>query len=381
VGTDRLHYQVISPNDQRIQVRTAVLEAMKGKLQIQIPSDFTGSADEYGQAADKEVLPITAKPVVVDGFTPPTAASHPGGVVIALRNISPPLSLTDIGTRLDNQRLSSSASSTAAIQYVVEGPGDPSKPTNFAVVVGWNPEVSYDADEGKWADGLAQPLWGLAKDAVNHPPSFEQETNFDPQVAGEMQQAAFKALTFSIIAIMIYIWVRFGNLKYGTATVIALLHDTVFTLAAMGFAHYISDYWHHNFLQIEPFRINLTVVAGILTIMGYSMIDTIVVFDRIRENRGRYGHLNRMVINDAINQTLSRTLLTCGTTIMTVSFMYFLGGAGIHGFTFVLLVGILVGTYSSVAIAAPLLLWGRDKQTPGTGIMRAPVASMPRANI
>ena len=88
--------------------------------------------------------------------------------------------------------------------------------------------------------------------------------------------------------------------------------------------------------QLEPFRINLTVVAGILTIMGYSMIDTIVVFDRIRENRGKYGHVSRQVINDAINQTLSRTLLTAGTTTITVAIMYFLGGQGIHGFTFVL---------------------------------------------
>jgi SecD/SecF fusion protein len=94
--------------------------------------------------------------------------------------------------------------------------------------------------------------------------------------------------------------------------------------------------------------------------MGYSMIDTIVVFDRIRENRGKYGHLSRMVVNDAVNQTLSRTLLTAGTTTMTVAFMYFLGGSGIHGFTFVLLIGILVGTYSSVAIAAPILLLGAE---------------------
>jgi SecD/SecF fusion protein len=120
-------------------------------------------------------------------------------------------------------------------------------------------------------------------------------------------------------------------------------------------------------LLIEPFRINLTVVAGILTIMGYSMVDTIVVFDRIREIRGKYGHLSRHVINDAINQTLSRTLLTCGTTIVTVSVMYIAGGPGIHGFTFVLLVGILVGTYSSVAIAAPLLLVGAAKEAARAG--------------
>ena len=105
---------------------------------------------------------------------------------------------------------------------------------------------------------------------------------------------------------------------------------------------------------------------AILTIAGYSINDTIVVFDRIRENRGKFGHLNRQVINDAINQTLSRTLLTAGTTIITVSFMYFMGGPGIHGFTFVLLVGILVGSYSSVAIAAPLLLLGKEAATVGS---------------
>jgi SecD/SecF fusion protein len=378
VGTDQLHYQVVVPNDKRQEVRDAVLTAMKGQLQLQLPSEFGGAAAEYRDAMGKQVLPIT-KSFAVDGYTPPAAAEHPGGVAIVLRNISPPLSVEEITRRLDNQRLSSSSNATGSVQYVVQSPGDPTKPTAFAVVVGWNPAVAYDVDVGKWANELAQPLWNLATDAVNHPPSFEQETNFDPQVAGEMQQDAFLALTFSIVGIMIYIWVRFGNLKYGTATVVALLHDTAFTLAALGFAHYISQYWSHNFLQIEPFRINLTVVAGILTIMGYSMIDTIVVFDRIRENRGRYGRLDRMVINDAINQTLSRTVLTCGTTIMTVSFMYFLGGAGIHGFTFVLLIGILVGTYSSVAIAAPLLLWGREREP--TGVMRATVGQVPKANV
>ena len=94
------------------------------------------------------------------------------------------------------------------------------------------------------------------------------------------------------------------------------------------------------------------------------MLDTIVVFDRIRENRGRYGHITRKVINDSVNQTLSRTLLTAGTTIIMVAVMYIFGGTGIHGFTFVLLVGILFGTYSSVAIAAPILLIGSGEEIP-----------------
>ena len=383
VGTDRLHYQVVSPNDEREQVRNAVLDAMQGRLQIQLPSDFEGANQDYRDAVDKQILPI-AKTNISVRFLYPAGCGYP-----SRRSGSRSEEHFPASVRAGSFK-SEWTTSACPVRHRRQGrcimwstlPGDPSKPTDFAVVVGWNQEVSYEADQGKWADELAQPLWGLVKDAVNHPPSFEQETNFDPQVAGEMQRDAFLALTFSIIAIMIYIWVRFGNLKYGTATVIALLHDTVFTLAAIGFAHYIAERWHANFLQIEPFRINLTVVAGILTIMGYSMIDTIVVFDRIRENRGKYGHLNRNVINDAINQTLSRTILTCGTTIMTVSFMYFLGGAGIHGFTFVLLVGILVGTYSSVAIAAPLLLLGREKPPTGaTGVVRLPAGPPARASV
>jgi SecD/SecF fusion protein len=365
VGTDQLHYEVVTPNIDRTAVKQTVLAAMQGDLQIQLASQFDKSQNDISAARGDVVLPIMDSSFSVNGFTPSAVADHVGGVAVVLRNISPPLSPDQIRQRLDSARLSASGEETGgeSIGYAVQAPTPADQPTNFAVVVAWNPSVSYSADQAKWNDELATPIWQLARQAISSPPTFEKETNFDPQVAGEMQRDAIMALAFSIAAIMVYIWVRFGNLTYGTATVVALIHDTVFTLAALGFAHYIAAAWPHNFLQIEPFRINLTVVAGVLTIMGYSMIDTIVVFDRIRENRGKFGHLNRQVINDAINQTLSRTLLTAGTTIATVSFMYFMGGAGIHGFTFVLLIGILVGTYSSVAIAAPMLLWHREKSS------------------
>jgi SecD/SecF fusion protein len=189
--------------------------------------------------------------------------------------------------------------------------------------------------------------------------------NVDASVAGDTQRDAAIAMVMSLLFIMAYVWVRFGNLKYGTATVVALLHDVLFCIAAIGFAHLLSGNALGEALQLQPFRINLTIIAAILTIMGYSMLDTIVVFDRIREIRGKYGHVSATVIDDAINQTLSRTLLTAGTTIVSVAIMYFIGGEGIHGFTFVLFVGILAGTYSSIAIASPLLLiGGREDEAP-----------------
>ncbi len=268
----------------------------------------------------------------------------------------------------------------ASRPFEVVSPRGAEQLTDTVVVLTSDPNLPYDLGKSNaepaekerqaaiWRDSLVGPLWGVINDAVNHPAELQQVKNFDASVAADTQKDALVALTLSVLVIMAYIWIRFGNLKYGTATVVAMLHDVLFTVAALGFAHLLANNWFGDLLRLDPFRINMTVVAGILTIMGYSMIDTIVVFDRIRENRGKYGHVSRQVINDAVNQTLSRTLLTAGTTIIMVAIMYFLGGEGIHGFTFVLLVGILVGTYSSVAIAAPILLLGREarQDSPGT---------------
>jgi SecD/SecF fusion protein len=228
-------------------------------------------------------------------------------------------------------------------------------------------------------------MWKLINEGVNREAKLQKVSNFDPQVAGDTQRDALLATLVSIALIMIYIWFRFGDMRFATATVVALVHDTLVVIGAIGLSHYLDNGFGH-LLMIEPFRINLTLVAAILTVMGYSMLDTIVVFDRIRENRGRYGTVTRKVINDSVNQTLSRTLLTAGTTIVMVAVMYICGGAGIHGFTFVLLVGILFGTYSSIAIASPiLLLHGRGKgarpEPPQTGsgnVRRGPVGQAQR---
>jgi SecD/SecF fusion protein len=182
---------------------------------------------------------------------------------------------------------------------------------------------------------------------------LQRVSNFDAQVAGETQREALIALVLSIAAIMAYIWVRFGNLKYGTATVVALLHDTLFVLAAVAWRTTWPTPGIGDALLIEPFRINLTLMAAVLTVMGYSMNDTVVVFDRIRENRGKFGHVSRDVDQRLDQPDLSRTLLTGGTTILTIFVMY--SSAAGHSRLYIrAAVGIVVGTYSSIAIASPI---------------------------
>jgi SecD/SecF fusion protein len=360
-------YEVITPNANSAQVKDAVLRAVGDKLKATRPSKFDAAAAAVDEAMQQGAIrPITTetlanKSLWPDGFVPKAARDNLGGAAIILNHLDPPLSAAAIHDRVIEQQLQADTPASAAQRdFVVASPNAGDQPTSLAVILTRDDSLPYDKDARQWQAQLAGPMWKLVNDAVGRPAQLQQVKNFDAAVAGDTQKDAFLTLTMSVLVIMAYIWIRFGNLKYGTATVVALLHDTIFTVAALGFAHYL---YHVPFLRdalaLEPFRINLTVVAGILTIMGYSMIDTIVVFDRIRENRGKYGLVSRQVINDAVNQTLSRTLLTAGTTTVTVTIMYFFGGPGIHGFTFVLLVGILVGTYSSVAIAAPLLLIGK----------------------
>lgn len=166
-----------------------------------------------------------------------------------------------------------------------------------------------------------------------------------PQVGKQLQHQAFWATVYSLLGMLVYLAVRFEWI-YGVAAVITVFHDTLITVGAFS-------------LTDKP--ISLTVIAAILTLIGYSNNDTIVVFDRIRENLKlmRREKLSD-IVNRAINQTLSRTILTAGLTFLTVLALFVFGGEVLHGFSFALVIGILIGTYSSIAIAAPILVAYQD---------------------
>ena len=173
-----------------------------------------------------------------------------------------------------------------------------------------------------------------------------------PTVGKQLEKQALLATLYSMLGMLVYLWFRF-QLIYGVAAVVACFHDTLITV---------------GFFALLDKEISLTVIAAILTLVGYSMNDTIVVFDRIRENL-RLSRRESLpdVVNRSINQTLSRTVLTSGLTFLTVLSLYIFGGQVLNGFSFALVVGILIGTYSSIAIAAPMLVawqqWraGQDK--------------------
>ncbi|GAB4257867.1 protein translocase subunit SecF [Deferrisoma sp.] len=163
-----------------------------------------------------------------------------------------------------------------------------------------------------------------------------------PKVGKDLREKGLLAVLFSLGAILLYIWWRF-ELRFGFGAVAALFHDVLITIGAF---------------SLFNKQFDLTTVAALLTIVGYSLNDTIVVFDRIRENIKRTGGKGDLeaLVNRSVNETLSRTLLTSGTTLLVVIALFLFGGGVIHDFAFALLVGIVVGTYSSIYIASPVVL-------------------------
>jgi len=375
VGTDEQSFEVITPEENTTKVRESILSAMQNGddslLDIETPSFFDGVKDPIDLAMrNNVVLPIGSDPIRVDGFEPANVENYRGGVAIVLKNLSPRRTPGELSERIRRHLLQPRVgeSTVTYTEFTVVSPAGPNTPTDLAVVLVAPGNFPYSDGASTWTAQLAAPIWSAVVDSVNSESQLQSVRSIDPSVASNVQEMAIWALVLSVAVIMVYVWLRFGNLKYGTATVLAMAHDTLLAVGSVGLAHYIWQWMPSvaNVLLIEPFRVNLTMVAGILTVMSYSMIDTIVVFDRIRENRGN-APLNRRVVNDSINQTLSRTLLTVATTVATLLGMYVFGGPGIHGFTFVLLIGILVGTYSSIAIAAPFLLIGAKRDATDTG--------------
>jgi SecD/SecF fusion protein len=180
--------------------------------------------------------------------------------------------------------------------------------------------------------------------------------NFDSALANETRLRAMWAILASWAAILLYLWFRFGNWTFGLAAVLCLVHDLFFTLGCIAAGYFIHGTFIGDLLKIDDFKLDLASVAALLTLVGYSCNDTIVVFDRIREVRGKNPDLTIKMLNDSINQTLSRTVLASLTVWLVVAVLYWFGGPGVHLFAFVMVIGVIVGTYSSIYIAAPLLL-------------------------
>ena len=170
--------------------------------------------------------------------------------------------------------------------------------------------------------------------------NFRRVENVGPKVSGELLKAGLIAITLSLAAMLFYIWIRF-EWQFSLGAIVAIIHDVIITVGIFSALSY---------------EINLSIVAAVLTIVGYSMNDTVVIFDRIRENLKKYTKISISEIsNVSTNETLSRTIITSVTTLLALFSIYIFGGSILKGFSFAMIVGVIVGTYSSIFVATPIL--------------------------
>ena len=349
-------FDIVTVETSRELVQTAIVAVMGDKLRVELPIEAKLVTDP--DKAPDGYFPIAAGvrylSDVVPGAPSFDVQKYRGGLVLVFDGIRPAQTTTAIANRIREIRLQPEHEGYAYRDYTVFGLDDApgtgtdaeKKYTKVALVVA-DEAIYYDASNpDPWREGLAIPEREQAEAAFASEKTLRQVLQFDGQVAKRTQTQATVAMILACGAIVAYVWIRFGTMRYGLAAIIALVHDVSITLGLVTLA---------DLVGLRNFRIDLAMIAAFLTIIGYSLNDTIVVFDRIRENRGKLAHLSTEMINASINQCMSRTLLTSGTTLIVVFIMFMWGGPGVHGFSFALLVGVLVGTYSSVAIAAPLL--------------------------
>jgi protein-export membrane protein SecD/preprotein translocase SecF subunit len=360
-------FEIITLETNKDLVVASIMENLEHELNIQRALSFNMMDNQALGAVS--YFPLRSDNLKELGLPIPEAQANEidltgwkGSAAMILDKVDPPQKLDVLKDRLRAMRLQPGFESHGWRESTVFGlqavPGSDLYSRVMVVVADENYPIA-DEQGGlspTWVSELAEPEVQLVQSALQRQTTLSQITQFDKQVSGEAQTNAFIAMGLSWLAIIIYLWFRFGNIRWGLAAVVALIHDVIVAIGCIGLAHYLADTAIGHALKLEKFRVDLGLVAAILTIIGYSVSDTIIIFDRIRENRGRGGELTPEKVNTAISQTLARTFLTSFTTMSTVVIMYWVGGPGIHGFNFAMMIGILTGTYSSFAIASQLLV-------------------------
>jgi preprotein translocase SecF subunit len=379
--------QVTIPN---LGIRKVLLEPLanefKDYLEIKPKVTFKNENEDARDALDTShtIVPINA-PTLQEVFakTPYTdmplrsLTNYSGGAAIVIDDLKPAISADQLYQRIGTIRRSSEFSGVPSRDYavwpitVLDSNNKPvpaasetdARPMVRGVVLTVDPAHRYQEDDdnmvAQWRNKIATTEWKILHRAASMEDLFEGVTSFDAVVAAQAKIRALIAIIFSLVLIVIYVWVRFGGIRYGFGAILSLAHDAIVALAATVLSGVVYDklFHRHSYLLLSDFKINLTMIAAYLTVIGYSVNDTIVIFDRVRENRGKSRQpLTPKLINDAINQCFGRTIWTTFTVFIVVLIMYIWGGEGVRGFSFAMLIGVFTGAYSTLAIASPMLL-------------------------
>ena len=372
---DAFQVKVAAPSgldgDVAIQdiVEAALQGAFEDELDVSPARRFEGAGGSDWAAWTQPIETMSLEQALPGQNAVGNLKDFQGGVLVRVLGIEPPIELDEVRSRIDRLRQDPSYTDSIGRDVQVFGltPASDGRWSDVAVAV-LAPDLNYLGNDSALVDSkVASREWALISDAMTHKESFEQVNSFAPSMAATRTANAIGAVILSLAGILFYIWLRFGSFRYSLAALAALCHDVIIVLGALALTGVIAgEGTIFEGMLIEVFQIDTGIVAALLTVIGYSLNDTIVILDRIRENRGRRPVPSRSCVNLSINQTFSRTLLTSITTLIAVLIIYIFGGTGIRGFAFALVIGVAIGTYSSIAIASPLV-FRREVSGGGSG--------------
>lgn len=368
VTSDRFTVKTILTEDEDSTIQKSLVSKFSDVMELSPALTFAGSEAE--SLRDAPVFRIVSPDLGTNlGRTltsPKNVGDMVGGVAIALDKIEPPVSLATLTTRLDTVRTRPDYADSLSRKHsviVLDGSEDAVRSAAFVV---FDETARVFDNEARWTDVLAAREWKLTREALTQAQIPATVVLFSAAIADTFRAQAIVATIVSFTMISLYIWFRFKSLRYSLAALIALIHDVLVVIACVALCEWMYKHPTTESIAISlgllPFRIDLNMIAALLTIAGYSLNDTIVIMDRIREVKGKSAEADYDMINDAVNGTLSRTVITGGSTLFSCVALYILGGEGMRAFAFALTIGLIVGTYSSVAVAAPLVWSGKRRK-------------------
>lgn len=363
--SDRFIIKTLAENKENV-VLDAVTQKFADVLQAREKLEFTGSA--INEAHSAPVFPIEKTSLGANVNRPALrqdVSQYMGGVAILLEKITPQQTIESLRQRLEGARQTEAYGDTLSRSREIFIAGGDESAVTSAVIVVSDETANITDNELRWESELRDREWALAQDALTKDSTPASVLTFSPAIADTFKANAIAAAVATFILVGIYIWVRFKGAAYSIAAILALIHDVLTVIGLVALAEILYDSAAtHSFavaINLLPFKIDLTLVAALLTISGYSLNDTVVIMDRIRENKGKLPYATRDIVNASINQTFSRTLITGGTTMISCIILYLVGGEGMRAFAFALLTGLIVGTYSSVGVAAPIV-WSKKNE-------------------
>jgi SecD/SecF fusion protein len=356
VTSDRFRIRT-APADEKV-ILAAITRRFDDVTESRAPLSFIGAGDKEANA---RVFPILTRSIS-DNLDRPLlagdAGAFVGGGAIVIANIEPAPKREVLLARLEQTRklpdYAGTLGRTSELR-VIEGTDEAVKTAVFLVR---DDSISALDNPDRWKVEVAAEEWRLVNDALTRSTQLASVRSFSPMIAATFTAHAVMTVVISLLLLTIYVWVRFGTARWAIAATVPLFADVIGIAGMIGLCEILynnpTTSGFARAIGLLPFKFDLAQIAALLTIIGYSLNDKIIILDRIRENKGKLRYASYSCVNDSINQTLSRTLVTAGSHLITTVILYMYGGEGVRGFAFTFNIGVFLGTYTSI-VSSPLV--------------------------